>query len=114
MSKMLVTATAIAIGLMTATSAFAAMPVGTVQAGGIAAISQSSSGTEAVSWRRHHQRNHLRFFFGHQNHRDYGYSHRPYYGRLDHGFYNNPGFYPNSYFHERHYSHPNIWFSIGF
>jgi len=114
MSKILVTAGAIAIGLMTATSAFAAMPVGTAQPGGIAAISQSSSGAEAVSWRRHHHRNHLRFFFGHQNHRDYRYSNRPYYGHPDYGYYDGPRLYSNSYFHHHRYYRPNIGFSIVF
>ncbi len=116
MSNMFLASAALAIVLATSSVAVAAMPSGIGQTGGAVRIGQSTNGVEAIHWRRHHNRNGFRLFFGQQRYCD---NFRSQFNsdrcRFQHRGRNHPGIYFNSNdgYGYRDYQ-PDFGFSIGF
>ena len=109
-------AAGLSMALAMASPAFAEMPSGIGQFDEAVNVHQPNALVQTIHWRRHHDRNHLRFFFGQQpgyyDYQNYG---DPYFYQRHRRHFDNRRFYSNSYFpdYNREFQ-PNFGFSIGF
>lgn len=104
------------MALTTASPALAAMPVGIGQFSNVMQADQSSALVQTIHWRRHHDRNHLRFFFGQQpgcyDYQNFG---GPYFYQRHRRHHDDRRYYSNSYYPKQYRDfQPDFGFSIRF